>query len=173
MNTKPFPPLPDSPVKPIRLTIPVDAETHAVFQRLGKAGNTSTGRAMGSWLHDTVQAAEYLAASMEKARTAPQLVARELHAYAMALTEETSTMMETIKRKGAEARAGDATAEGTRLRGVADEAQPDQIPPPCNTGGKLSKTQATPTKGNSRFPLPAAKVQAHANTNGVPPKAPK
>ena len=33
----------------IRLTIPVDLETHAVFQRLAKAANLSTGRAMGEW----------------------------------------------------------------------------------------------------------------------------
>ena len=128
---------------------------------------------MGSWLRDTVQAAEYLAASMEKARSAPQFVARELHAYAMALTEETSNMIETIQRKGQDSRSGSANdAEGTRLRGVAAAVSPGS-PPSCNTGGKVPKTQTKARPAKPGFPLPPASVQAYADNNGFPPKGAK
>lgn len=142
MNTKPFPPI---PLKPIRLTIPVDAETHAVFQRLGSASNTSTGRAMGNWLRDTVQAAEYLAGTMEKAKEAPQRVAMELHAYAMSLTDETGEILRRVHG---------AAAEGTRLRGVAAAADAPS-PPSCNTGGKVLKTQTGARGGKSGSVLPS------------------
>jgi hypothetical protein len=160
MNTKPFPPL---HTKSIRLTIPVDPETHAAFQRLGQASNTSTGRAMGSWLRDTVQAAEYLASTMEKAKEAPQLVAQQLHAYAMGLADETSEVLRRVQA---------VAVEGTRLRGAA-AATDAPFPPSCNTGGKVPKNTNITKTGKTRFPLPPATYQAYADTNGVPPKAPK
>jgi hypothetical protein len=47
------------------------------------------------------------------------------------------------------------------------------IPPSCNTGGKVPQPQKRAKQLKPGFPLPPAKVQAHANTNGIPPKAPK
>jgi hypothetical protein len=38
------------PSKPPRVSVPVSAETLAVFQRLAKAGNLSTGSAIAEWL---------------------------------------------------------------------------------------------------------------------------
>lgn len=114
------------PTKPPRVSVPVTAEVLHAFQRLAKAGNMSTGAAMAQWLADTVEAAEYMAATMERARAAPKLVMREMHAYALGLADETGQMMRDLAKKGEEAR---AASTATRQRASVP------IPPSCNTGG--------------------------------------
>jgi hypothetical protein len=115
----------------IRLTISVTPEVHATFQRLAAAGSMSISRAMGEWLGDTLEAAEFMATTMEKARAAPKIVSRELHAYALGLADETGELVRQISRgvrTGAEpAAAGAASARGRT---------PAAIPPSSNTGGK-------------------------------------
>ncbi len=157
------------PSKPSRVSVPVSAEALEAFQRLAKAGNMSTGGAIAQWLEDTLDGVAYMAATMERARAAPKLVAQELHAYALGLADETGELIQKVRAMGLADRAAarDALASAP-VTGLADP-----IPPSCNTGGKVNKTQPGARGGKSGFPLPPAKVQAHANTNGVPPKAPK
>ena len=88
------------PTKPARVSVPVSAEVLAAFQRLAKAGNMSTGRAMAEWLGDTVEAAEFMASKMEQARAAPKVVMREMHAYALGLADETGELMRQLAAKG-------------------------------------------------------------------------
>ena len=128
------------PTKPPRVSVPVTEEVLEVFQRLAKAGNMSTGRAIAEWLGDTVEAAEYMASTMERARAAPKMVMREMHAYALGLADETGDMLRQIAKKGEADRAGGRA-------GVSD-AGADGIPPSCNTGGKLPKTIRKTHKGD-------------------------
>lgn len=131
MSTKTLPP--PTPLPAIRLTIPVDAEVHAIFQRLAKAGNMSTGRAMGEWLKDTVEAAELMASSMERARAAPKIVTAELHAMMLGMADQTKELMDkyaVIKRKGGVVKGSEATSRDA-LAAFASN------PPSCNTGGKV------------------------------------
>jgi hypothetical protein len=130
MNTKLSPP------SSIRLTIPVDSDVHAIFQRLAKAGNMSTGRAMGEWLKDTVEAAELMASTMERARAAPKVVTAELHAMMLGMADQTKELADKYRKFK-----GPIGAES----GSASEAQPPRhaaapIPPSCNTGGKVPNT---------------------------------
>ena len=157
------------PTRPTRVSVPISPEALQAFERLAKAGNMSTGRAIAEWLNDTLDGVTYMAATMERARAAPKIVAAERHAYALGLADETGELMQKLRTMGLAGRgAGDAAARAP-LTG-----QPEPLSPPsCNTGGKLPKNTSRPKGGNSGFPLPPAKVQAHANTNGVPPKAPK
>ena len=131
MSTKPSPPTP-KPQK-IRLTISVTPEVHAVFSRLAKAGNMSIGGAMGEWMGDTLEGVEYLASTMERARAAPNLVMKEIHAYALGLADETGQLMRDLAEKGRNARAAGASVVATPLGG-------SPYPPSCNTGGKVPKT---------------------------------
>lgn len=67
--------------KPIRLTIPVDPETHAVFQRLADVGGKSLGAAMGEWLQSTRDAAASIAMQLDELqlgvrRASSEIVAR-------------------------------------------------------------------------------------------------
>ena len=121
------------PTKPPRVSVPVTEEVLLVFQRLAKAGNMSTGRAIAEWLGDTVEAAEYMASTMERARAAPKMVMREMHAYALGLADETGDMLRKISKK----------VESDRASGRAgvSDAGADGIPPSCNTGGKLPQPQ--------------------------------
>jgi len=103
MNTKQTP----TP-KEVRLTIPVSAEVHQTFTRIAKAGNMPTGRAMGEWLQDTLDAAAFMAEKMEQARKAPALVARELHSYALGLSDQTQELMTQMRKGGKESGAAAA-----------------------------------------------------------------
>ena len=120
------------PTKPPRVSVPVTEEVLQVFQRLAAASGMSTGKAMAEWLTDTVEAAEYMAQTLERARAAPKVVVREMHAYAMGLADETGELMRDLARKSAADRAGARASGAPRASAVEPP-----IPPSCNTGGKL------------------------------------
>ena len=135
MRTKTSPPS-------IRLTIPVDAETHATFQRLADAGREPIGRCMGRWLGDTVSAAEIAASAMERARSSPKVVAEELHSMMLGMVEQTKFMRDKYHDMK-----GPLDGKGAPLvgKGSRPAAPSTPIPPPCNTGGKvLSGKQHSP-----------------------------
>ena len=117
----------------IRLTISVTPEVHATFQRLANAGSMSISRAMGDWLGDTLEAADYVASTMERARQAPKLVTRELHAYALGLADETGAMLQAVS--GRRTPAGSAGRD-ERPAGAAGGRPAGVHPPSSNTGGK-------------------------------------
>jgi len=121
------------PSKPPRVSVPVSAEVLAIFERLAKASNVSTGRAMAEWLGDTVEAAELMASTMERARAAPKVVTAELHAMMLGMTDQTKELMDKYAKFKGTAEAGGAPA--TRIGGAAA-----LIPPSCNTGGKVPRT---------------------------------
>lgn len=166
---------PPSTPKPPRVSVPVTAEVLAIFERLAKAGNMSTGRAMAEWLADTVEAAELMASTMERARAAPKIVTAELHAMMLGMADQTKELSDRFAKMGKRDRAAGTGEAGRgdllRFAGVS-------IPPSCNTGGKLPE-QGQDKRGVKRLstigkkPLPPAKVQAYADTNGIPPKASK
>lgn len=127
----------------VRLTITVSAHVHQVFQRFAKAASMPTGRAMGEWLGDTVEAAEFTAVKMEQARAAPKLVARELHAYAQGLADETGEFMSKITAKGV----SDRAAQGMRQRPQSGAGT--QSPPSSNTGGYRNVSTTSPKGSKS------------------------
>jgi siderophore synthetase component len=124
------------PTKPPRVSVPVSDEVLEVFKRLAKASNMSTGAAIAEWLGDTVEAAEFMATQMEKARAAPKAVMREMHAYALGLADETGELMRTIVAKGQ----ADRAAANGRRGAVAPPSSGASVsvPPSCNTGGKVT-----------------------------------
>ena len=132
MNTTHTPPTRKPYPAKIRLTIAVTPEVHDTFSRFAKVGNMSIGGAMNAWMTDTLEAAELLTATMERARAAPGLVIRELNSYALTLSEENSAIMEKLRKKGSEDRAAGALAHARR--------HPNPNPPSCNTGGNYPKT---------------------------------
>lgn len=124
------------PTRTPRISVPVDAETLEVFQRLAKAGNMSTGRAMAEWLADTVEAADLMASTMERARAAPKIVTAELHAMALGMADLTKELQDKFRKfKGPIGGADSGRASKRELPPTAEAP----IPPPCNTGGKLPK----------------------------------
>ena len=161
------------PPNPSRVSVPVDAETLAVFQRLGKAANLSTGKAIAEWLRDTVEAAELMASTVERARAAPKVVTAELHAMMLGMADQSKELADKYaKFRGAMPDTG---------AGAARPGPEAPTPPSCNTGGKVP-TSKNPMTGNSGslpkakkpvFPMKPAMVQAYADTNGIPPKAKK
>jgi hypothetical protein len=120
----------------IRLTISVSPETHATFTRLAAAGSMSISRAMGDWLADTGDAAEFTAKKMEEARAAPKVVMREMHAYALGLADQTSAVLEHMRSADAKRTAG---APARDARSAPRPAGRSASPPPSNTGGKVPR----------------------------------
>ena len=128
------------PTKPSRVSVPVSAEVLEAFQRLAKASGTSTGKAMAEWLQDTLDAAQYMAETMEKARAAPKLVAQQLHQYALGLSDETGALLERVRQ-------GSARQDGHAQRVLPDEL--GAVPPSCNTGGKVPSERKHTRGGKS------------------------
>ena len=118
----------------VRVTVPVRSDVLETFQRLAKAGSMSTGKAMGEWLADTSDAAQFMAQKMEQARAAPRIVAREMHAYALGLADETGALIERVREKGREARRRGATS------GAPDDGSTGPTPRPVIRGGKSHPT---------------------------------
>lgn len=123
---------PPSHSPPLRVSVTVTPEVHAAFKRLADAGSMSLSRAMGEWLGDTVEAAEFMAEKMEQARAAPKIVMREMHAYALGLADETGAMLDRVREKGRQDRGA--------LAGDARRGPGDPSPPSGNTGGKGPRT---------------------------------
>ncbi len=134
MPSTPPPPTADR----VRLTISVTPEVHSTFQRLANAGSMSISRAMGEWLGDTIDAASFMAEKMEQARAAPKLVARELHAYALGLADETSQVLQAV-RKGALLPSDLSSAVPPTGRATGARRA---NPPSSNTGGKGTRKGA-------------------------------
>lgn len=123
-------PTPPKDAERIRLTITVTPEVHAAFSKLATASGMSLGRAMGEWLEDTLDAVQYTARLVEKARAAPKVVMREVHAYALGLADETGALMEKLRAEGGKGSAGSE-------RHASPQPTPSPIPPrPVIRGGK-------------------------------------
>lgn len=111
----------------IRVTVPVTPEVQETFRRLSEASGVSVGKAMGDWLQDTMEAALAMAELMEKAREQPRLAMREIHGYALGLSDMTQELLDGI---------------GKASRTVT--------PPVSNTGGKLPQNTKKPRGRNAK-----------------------
>lgn len=132
------------PTRPPRVSVPVDAETLEVFERLAKAGNMSTGRAMAEWLRDTVEAAEMMASTMERARAAPKVVTAELHAMMLGMADQTKELQDKFAKYRGSIDAGPGGGKRSATDGAAAV-----IPPSCNTGGKVTGAKKRKPAGES------------------------
>lgn len=83
----------------VRTTISVRPEVLDVFRRLSASSGLSLSKGIGDWLTDTVEAAEAMADLVEKARSQPKMVARQLQGYAMGLTEMTNDLLEDLRNR--------------------------------------------------------------------------
>ena len=130
------------PTKPSRVSVPVSSEVLEAFQRVAKAGNMSTGKAMAQWLEDTIEGAQFMAETLEKARRAPKIAIQEMNAYALGLADETGALLERVREKGREDR-------GVLARD-ARRGHSAPIPPSCNTGGKGLKGSTKRPPGTAK-----------------------
>jgi hypothetical protein len=117
----------------------VASDVLEIFERLAKAGNMSTGRAIAEWLADTVEAAELMASTMERARAAPKIVTAELHAMMLGMADQSKELSDKFSKfKGSL-----AASEPFAGRGTAGADGASAVPPSCNTGGKVPQKGAT------------------------------
>jgi hypothetical protein len=110
-----------------------------------------------------------VAMKMQRARQAPGEVMREMQAMAAGLHEAIGAEIGVLRPAGG--------AEGAPLAGrvregkrAANQGALGSEPPCSPTGVKSPKVRkVVGGKGSVQAPLPPAKVQAYADTNGVPP----
>ena len=118
----------------IRTTVSVRPEVHAAFKRLADVQGVSLGRAIGDWLSDTFEVVEMVTAKMQKAKTDPVRVIRELQLLAEGSIDTAADVID-------------------RLRGLEKELPDDLYPPLCNTGGKVpKKPQKSPPSSRKSKP---------------------
>jgi hypothetical protein len=129
------------PSKPPRVSVPISGDTLEVFKRLAKASNQSTGTAIAEWLSDTVEAAELMASTMERARAAPKIVTAELHAMMLGMAEQTKELQAKYSKfKGPMLSGGTDRVPGQAGAGTSARSVPHpSAPPSCNTGGKVTQ----------------------------------
>ena len=161
MNT----PHTSDPQQSKRVTVPIDVDVLAVFERLAAASGTSVGKAMGTWLADTVEGAEAMADLMEKARQAPKQAVMELHSYALGLTDITQGFVDHVSRASlatSKAVLKAKRAEGAPLAGEA----PARVPPaPRKAAQKGAKPAVTPPVGNTGGKLPSKPQKSSRGKN--------
>ena len=118
----------------IRTTVPVKPEVHAAFKRLADVQGVSLGRAIGDWLSDTFEAAEMVTAKMQKAKSDPVRVIRELQLLAEGSIDTASGLIDSLR--------------------LMEKQLPDPLYPPlCNTGGKVPKNpQKSPPRSRKTKP---------------------
>ena len=133
--------------------MPVAPDVLEAFQRLAAVSGMSTGRAMGEWLADTMDGVTMMTDLLEKAKQAPKLAARELHAYAKGLTGLTSELIEEVRAKSA----------GALVREGAPRQRVPHAPTPPQKG--VSGRSSMRRKSGSRSPLPPV-----SNTGEKSPK---
>jgi len=125
----------------IRLTITVTPEVHEVFKRFSAAAGMSLGKAMGEWLGDTIESAEFVASKMEEARAAPQLVLRQMNALALGMADESTALLDQFRMGSKGERTTDRAAGGGR---------PGINPPSSNTGGKVLRRSTVARPKNAK-----------------------
>jgi hypothetical protein len=148
MRTKTIPPH-------IRLSIPVSLEAHASFLLLANSMQRSLGSVMGSFLDDSAPAALSMAQQVAAITGKGKNVQAEILALADRIHGATDAVI-------AKAQAGSVGERRGPACGVGPGDKRTLTPPSSNTGGKVPSKPKKP-----KFPV--AKVQAYADTNGVPP----
>ena len=99
---------------------------------------------MAEWLKDTVEAAELMASTMERARAAPKIVTAELHAMMLGMADQTKELQDKFSKFK-----GSADAGPTERKRSAPGGTSAALPPSCNTGGKLTGEKRHKPKGES------------------------
>ena len=179
-------------VKTLRVSIPISPQVLAKFQRFADASGLSVSKSIGDWLRDTASGLDAMTDILEVHRRSPSKAMEKLSTYASALQDMTQGAMDGMRTQPSPLGEG-APPAGKSLvvakAAITKASQISLLPPSSNTGGKGTKNNSklsithkvkspkTPEiikmpKG-LKFPLPPAKVQAYADTNGVPPKATK
>jgi hypothetical protein len=148
---------------PIRLTISVDPTTHAVYQRLADSVGRGLGSSIGEWLKDTSEAAAKMAETIEHVRNGPKRVTAEL-VHDSSPHQAAVDVLAKAKRSS-EALACDAPQKSAGRVGAA------KTPRLVIRGGK--STEMGTVSGLRKGSMPPAKVQAYADTNGIPPRGSK
>lgn len=160
MNTTP---------KTIRVSVPVTPEVLAKFQRFSEASGLSLAKSIADWLKDTASGLDAMTEILEAHKRSPAQAMAKLSTYASVLQDMTSDALEGMRDAPSPLGEGAPLAGKSLALARAAMVKAAQIPPSGNTGGK--GTENKPRKAG--FPLPPAKVQAYADTNGIPPKGKK
>lgn len=147
-----------------RVTVPVSPDVLAAFQLLASVTGVSTGKAMGDWLADTLDAVSMMTGLLQKAKQAPRLAALEIQAYGRGITGLAEDIIEDIRSSssvdGAKNGGGPACGEepgvapsslSDVLSGIKERGGPSGrgdiplSPPLSNTGGKVPKNGKKPS----------------------------
>ena len=125
--------MPQKKQERVRVTVSMEPEVLAVFQRMAATMGVSVGRAIGDWCRDTADGLDFVHQKMIEAKTAPARVMREMQEEARGLLGEVDRLAEEGLARAAD-RGGLPRSGGTR-------GQPPTPPRPVIRG------ESPPSKG--------------------------
>lgn len=127
-----------TPLKTVRLSVPVTLEVQATFQRLAEVSGKSMAASMSQWLSDTKEAADLMADNLERLRGAPGDMVMRVRLHTSAIEDAAEEAIEQAISRAEQDEFDGVWGRGgaPRSRGSAAPQKP-LTPPSSNTGGKV------------------------------------
>lgn len=127
-----------TPIKTVRLSVPVTLEVQATFQRLAEVSGKSMAASMSQWLSDTKEAADLMADNLERLRGAPGDMVMRVRLHTSAIEDAAEDAIEqAISRAEQVEFEGEPGARRRLARDARAGALKPLTPPSSNTGGKV------------------------------------
>lgn len=131
-----------TPLKTIRVSVPVTPEVLEKFKRFSEASGLSLGKSIGDWLKDTASGLDAMTDILEAHKRSPSQAMAKLSVYASALQDMTSDAMQSMKTGPSPLGEGDPPAGKSLAAAKAAMVKAAAFPPLSNTGGKVTMPKA-------------------------------
>lgn len=131
-----------TPLKTIRVSVPITPDVLEKFKRFSEASGLSLGKSIGDWLKDTASGLDAMTDILEAHKRSPSQAMAKLSSYATALQDMTSGALDAMKNGPSPLGEGDPPAGKSLAVAKAAMVKAAAFPPVSNTGGKVTKTKA-------------------------------
>ena len=135
-----------TPLKTIRVSVPVTPEVLVKFQRFSEVSGLSVGKSMADWLRDTMSGLDAMIDILESHKRRPSEAMEKLTLLAASVQDITSGAIQGMKDQPSPLGEGaPATGKSLAMATVAIR-KAAMAPPSSNTGGKVPRVNPN-TKG--------------------------
>lgn len=139
-----------TPLKTIRVSVPVSPEVLEKFKRFSEASGLSLGKSIGDWLKDTASGLDAMTDILEAHKRSPSQAMEKLSLLASAMQDMTGQALKSMKNGPSPLGEGVPLAGKSLSVAKAAMVKAAAFPPYSNTGGKVTtpKARKTPKRGS-------------------------